>query len=286
MSQVYFESVSIIGVGLLGASLGLALKHKGLTRHIVGVGRRVESLEIALDHGAVDRITLSLEQGVTEADFVVLATPAGQVRILLEMVLKSAKRNPIIIDLASTKRAICEHARHMCPLPRRFIGCHPMAGGELSGPEHGRADLFANTVCLVEHDDTIDPHARAYVCALWERIGAVVRDMNPETHDAILAGTSHAPHVIAAILALVAAERGANAFMIGNGFRDATRIAASRPELWRDICLENSQAIATVLAAIRERIEVFETLLRHADGQAIERFFIQGAEARRKVLDS
>ena len=281
-----FEGVTIVGVGLLGASLGLALKARGMVSRVTGVGRRLSSLEIALNRGAVDEITTDVCAGVAGADVVVIATPARLVIPMLDEALAASPAGALIVDVASTKGAICAHARQACPAPRRFVGCHPMAGAETFGPENGRSDFYEKSVCLIEKDGGIDPAARARACVLWEGVGARVVDVDVLTHDAVLARTSHAPHVTAAALALTAAEFGAGKEMVGNGFKDATRIAASRPEIWRDICLENREALAETLADIRSRLQQFESLLAEGDEQGIEAFFEGGADARKRVLGS
>lgn len=283
---IHFEGAAIIGVGLLGASLGLALKKRNTVSHITGVGRRPASLEIARARGAVDSIATDAVAGATGADLVVIATPARLVAPMLDLVLPVCAEGALIIDVASTKGAICAHARQVCPKPRCFIGCHPMAGAESYGPENGRADLFRDRVCLVEKDDELDPDARIRACALWRSCGARVVDLDVHAHDVILARTSHAPHVAAVALALVADTCGARRDMIGNGFLDTTRIALSRPEIWRDICLENREVLRDVLAEIRGRLSDFENLLAAADGPGIETYFEAGAEARMRVMGS
>ena len=163
---IRFEGVSIIGVGLLGASLGLALKKIFPSLHITGIGRNLSSLEIALRRGAVDEVTLDVKSGVASADLIVIATPTGSVIPIMNFLRSVALPNAVLIDVASTKAAICSHAKRIFPRPRRFVGCHPMAGSELYGPENGTADLYSGSVCLVERDDSIDPRARERVCAL------------------------------------------------------------------------------------------------------------------------
>jgi len=279
-----FEGVAIIGVGLLGASLGLALKKNDPSLSITGVGRTLASLEIARRRGAVDQITLDVREGVARSRLVVIATPTSSVIPTLDLVLAAAPPDAVILDVASTKEAICAHAQRVCGLPRRFVGCHPMAGSELYGPENGTAELYSGSVCLVEKDAALDPDAREQVCALWESAGARVADMDVRVHDAILARTSHAPHVTAAALALVAGEYGVPAEMVGNGFRDTTRIAESRAELWRDICLENRWALAETLSSLQEWLHRFEAYLTASDGPGLEQFFRDGAAARARVV--
>ena len=280
-----FERVTIIGVGLLGASLGLALKAGGLAREVVGVGRRQSSLDTALKAGAVDEVSLDPLAAVGDSDMVVLAPPAQCVVGLLRAILPVLSPSAVVTDVASTKKGICAHAAATWPAPRRFVGSHPMAGSEKYGPEHGRADLYAGSVCLVEAGNGLDAEARETVCALWRAVGAEVVDIDPGEHDALLARTSHIPHILSAAIAIEAVRRGEVKRLIGNGFRDTTRIAAGRPEVWRDICLTNAEAVLEGLAEMRQGLEHFSEALRAGDGAAIEAFFEEGNRARRKAVE-
>lgn len=282
----HFEGVAIVGVGLLGASLGLALKERNAVSRVIGIGRRTSSLEIALARGAVDSITTDVTAGIAGAEVVVIATPAGLVASMLDRILPVCAEGTLIVDVASVKGAICAHASRVCPKPRWFVGCHPMAGAELYGPENGKADLFKEQVCLVEKDEELDSAARLRACDLWEACGARVVDLDVHEHDAILARTSHAPHVTAVALALAADACGGRRDMIGNGFLDATRITLSRPEIWRDICLENREALREALADVREHLLRFESLLIAGDGCALEAYFQTGVDARIRVTGS
>lgn len=280
-----FDRVCIVGVGLLGASLGMALKAKGMVNHVVGVGHRQSSLEVALEKNAIDTACLDAAEGAQGADLVVLATPAALVLPKLDAI-QPVCGNAIVTDVASTKADICRHAARHWPSPRRFIGSHPMAGSEKFGAEHGRTDFYEGSVCLVERGDALDPQARAAVCALWEAVGAEVVDVDPEEHDALLASTSHVPHVIASAVATMAGRKGDVRKLVGNGFRDTTRIAEGRPEIWRDICLTNREAVLEAAEAlVRHLEEDFLAALRTEDAEALERFFEQGREARGKIVE-
>lgn len=281
-----FERVAIIGVGLLGSSMGLGLKARGLASFVVGVGRGQPSLDIALRIGAIDEGGLSVGDGVAGADLIVISTPAAQVIEKLDEIRGACRGDAIVVDVASTKAMICKHASSTWSLPRRFVGCHPMAGSEKFGPEHGCADFYERSVCLVESGEDLDSAARATVVALWEALGAEVLSIAPDLHDALLASTSHIPHVLASALASFALEQGDIGGVIGNGFRDMTRIARSRPEVWRDICLTNRQAVAEGLDAYASRLEAFRESLLAGDGDAVERFFAAGKAAREEVVDS
>ncbi len=283
-APVAFDRVCILGVGLLGASLGLALKARHVTKKVIGVGRRRESLDVARSMGAIDTLSLEPAEAVGEADLVVLATPAALVIPMLDAIRPQLKPEALVTDVASTKAEICHHAQATWSSPRRFVGSHPMAGSEKFGPEHATVDFYEGSVCLVEEGEDVDVEARKQVVALWEAVGARVVSVTPEAHDAMLAMTSHIPHVYAALLAQGAAEAGEVRALIGNGFRDTTRIAAARPEIWRDICMTNRKAILTGLDALKERLTDFEAALCAGDGEAIEAFFAAGNTARKKAL--
>lgn len=281
--EPYFERVCIIGAGLLGASLGLAMKSRGLAGHITGAGRRKESLEIAQRAGAVDAITLDDCAAARDAALVVIATPAAMVTEKLDCIRRVCPSDAIVTDVASTKRVLCAHAAATWPQPRRFVGSHPMAGSEKFGPANARADFYEGSVCLVEQSAGIDATARAQVIALWEAVGAQVVEIDPAAHDALLARTSHIPHIVASALAAAAGDTEKIRAFIGKGFLDTTRIAASRPELWRDICLTNREAVLEGLDAVLARLNAFRNALAAADATGLERHFQDGKAAREKA---
>ncbi|NLN92850.1 MAG: prephenate dehydrogenase/arogenate dehydrogenase family protein [Candidatus Hydrogenedens sp.] len=281
-----FERITIIGVGLLGASLGLALKKRGSKAAITGVGRRQESLDTALRLGAVDTASLDPLEASLEADLVVIATPVQQVIPLLELLAPRLSPQCLILDVASVKKDICAHARRLFPLPRRFVGCHPMAGSEKSGPEHGNADLYEGTVCLLECSDDLAEETLAEARSFWEFVGTRVIEMDPAQHDDFLARTSHLPHVAAAAVAQIVHDSGASRSMIGQGFLDVTRIAASRAEIWRDISLSNREALLGAIRELRNSLDAFESALEKSDAREVEAFFVKAAEARHKVISS
>lgn len=279
-----FDRVVIVGAGLLGASLGLAVQAKGLARHVVGVGRRQSSLDKALAIGAIQEGTLDLAEAVANADLIVIATPAGTALSTLDIVRESCTECAVVIDVSSTKAAICAHGTATWPRPRKFIGCHPMAGSEKSGPEHATAGLYEGTVCLLEESPDLDTAALKKVQRLWEGVGARLVPVGPDLHDVILARTSHVPHILSTILATAAAEKEATADFIGNGFRDMTRIAAGSPEMWRDITLTNREAVTEALLAVKGQIDTFLSALEAADAKALATLFEVGKAARHQVV--
>lgn len=279
----HFGTVTIVGAGLLGASLGLALKTRGLADTVRGVGRRRESLQCALERGAIDSAHLDLAEGLRDADLIVVCTGAAAVCDQLDRIRPHLSPAAVVTDVASTKAAICGHARATWPRPLRFVGSHPMAGSEKSGPEHAVAGLYAGAYTIVCPEDA-DSEATALVRSLWESVGAVVAELDAETHDAVVARTSHVPHIAAACLAELAGGLGDVRPMVGNGFRDATRIAAGHPEIWRDICTTNGPAIAEALGTLERRIAAIRALVEAGDGPALEAFFRDAAAARARVI--
>ncbi len=280
-----FDTAVIIGVGLLGGSLGLALKERRLARYVRGVGRRATSLDTARAMGAIDESYLDPVEACRNAELVVLCTAANTIPALLDAIRPACGPDAVVTDVASTKGAICAHAAATWPSPLRFIGSHPMAGSEKFGPEHAYASLYEGSVAIIEPEAGHAPDAHAAVCALWRAVGARIIELEPQRHDTLLARTSHIPHVTAACLALLAAEEGDVRAVVGGGFRDTTRIAAGRPEIWRDICLTNRKAILDGLDALRGRLDALRGLLESGDGPGLEAFLEAGCEARRKALD-
>ncbi|HUW62760.1 MAG TPA: prephenate dehydrogenase/arogenate dehydrogenase family protein [Candidatus Bathyarchaeia archaeon] len=284
---LHFQTVTIIGVGLLGGSLGKALKAKGLATKINGVGHRQSTLDKALESGAIDQAFLDPVKPARRSDLVVLCTPAATVPGFLDILRPVCPPRCILTDVASTKSAICAHVAATWPSPIRFIGSHPMAGSEKFGPEHARPDLYQGCVTVVQAGPSLDPAARATVVELWRALGAEVVDLPPDLHDRLVAQTSHLPHLVAAAVAQVAASGAPLETLhklVGRGFQDVTRIADSRPEIWRDICLTNRKNILATLDDLAARLDEARNALEHADGDALDRFFRQGKTGRREVL--
>ncbi|MCX5759212.1 MAG: prephenate dehydrogenase/arogenate dehydrogenase family protein [Candidatus Hydrogenedentes bacterium] len=281
---MHVVSVAIIGVGLLGGSLGLALKTRGLAGVVRGVGRRRESLSKALDTGAIDSAHLDLSGAVQDADIIIVCTPASQVIPMLDLLRNAALPSAVVTDVASTKASICAHADATWPAPRRFVGSHPMAGSEKFGPEHAYANLYEGAVVVLEKSGGLDVRARETIREMWQCVGARIVEVEPVEHDAIVARTSHVPHVAATVLAMIAARQGANARPLsGKGFRDATRIASSRSEVWRDVCLTNREAVLNGLDEFTDELRQIRAAIDRSDAAAIEAFFNTGRIAREEV---
>jgi prephenate dehydrogenase len=281
---VHFDTVTIIGVGLLGGSLGLALKTRNLAGTIRGVGRREATLAIAAKVGAVDETSLDAAQACTGADLVVICTPAALVPKVLDEIAPACSTTAVVTDVASTKDTICTHAKKTWPSPLRFVGSHPMAGSEKYGPEHSDPELYEGCVTIVEDHPDADAQAQNAVRELWEAVGARVVPMAPNLHDSMVARTSHVPHIAAGCIAQSAAELGDVHAVAATGFRDVTRVAAGRAEIWRDICLTNQKAIATSLVDLGQRVAAVEEMVARGDGEELMAFFRAAQEARAKAL--
>ncbi|MFO7976642.1 MAG: prephenate dehydrogenase/arogenate dehydrogenase family protein [Candidatus Hydrogenedentota bacterium] len=282
MTQRY-GAVTIIGVGLLGGSLALALKAKNLADRVRGVGRNPNTLEKATALGIIDASYLEPVEACRDADLIVICTPAGSVPSILDAIRPVCSETALVTDVASTKAAICSHAARTWPSPLRFVGSHPMAGSEKFGPEYASATLYEGCITIVDENPAAE-EARAGITALWETLGAKVLTVDPEMHDALVARTSHIPHIAAGCVARLAAASGEVTPFVGTGFRDVTRVAAGRPELWRDICLTNRTAITEGLERLEEELAQIRRMVADGYAEGLDAFFEQAQEARRRAL--
>lgn len=280
-----YDRVCIIGVGLLGASVGLALKARGLAGHINGVGHRQSSLDAALSKSAIDEAFLEVAPGVKEADLIVLATPANLVIPKLQECLAACPAHAIITDVASTKAEICDWASKNCPKPRRFVGAHPIAGSEKFGPEHGFADLYAGKPCVIENSGDIAPEVHAAIIEFWKVLDATIVEMDPQVHDKVLARISHVPHILATSIATLADRYEGISAVIGSGYLDMTRVAAGRPEIWRDIVISNADAIYEAIGELQVYLRDFAEAIEARDPASLEKLFEAGKQAREKAVE-
>jgi prephenate dehydrogenase len=278
--------LAVIGVGLIGGSFALALKQAGKVAHVVGVGRNRANLELARERRIIDSIALDAA-AAREADVVLVATPVGQFPAVFAQ-LKDSKA--LITDGGSTKRDVVAAARAaLGPRIAQFVPGHPVAGAEKSGAGAASADLFKGRRVILTPLKENPADAVAKVQSLWEACGARVARLDPDEHDAVLAAVSHLPHLLAYALVHDIAGRG-NAEQLfsyaAGGFRDFTRIASSHPEMWRDICIANRDALLAELTRYGTQLGVVEKLLLAADADALERLFTQARDARDRWLKS
>ena len=281
------ETLAVVGVGLIGGSFALALREARRVGSVVGVGRGRANLDAALARGIVDR-AVTLDQRWTreieDADLVLVATPVGEFPALFSALAAHPRANAIITDAGSTKESVIAAARvHLAAAFARFVPGHPIAGTEHSGASAAFATLFRDrNVVLTPAADT-DRAALATVASLWSACGARVRELDPAVHDRIFAAVSHLPHLLAfALVDLLAARPDADDVFrfAASGFRDFTRIAASSPEMWRDIALQNRSALLAELDRYGVRLAVFRELIEKGDGPALERLMAEARSAR------
>ncbi len=281
--------VAIVGVGLIGGSIGLALRQRGLAEEVIGIGRRAASLEKAVALGAVDRGTTNLVEGVAEADLAIVTTPVGTIVDAVRSIAKASTR-AAITDAGSTKAEICRTLRQ--PLaedpeaspaaPARFVGSHPLAGGHRTGPEHARGDLFDGRTVVITPDDDTPPGLVLRFQEFWQSLGAEVTLLAPQEHDRALAATSHLPHLVAAALAAATPEEWLR--LAATGWADTTRIAAGDPQLWTQIFGQNRTAVLDALRRFEHRLAQFEDAITTADPAALSAQ-LQEAKRLRDALD-
>jgi prephenate dehydrogenase len=279
--------LAVIGVGLIGGSFALALRQAGKVSRVVGVGRNRANLDLARERRIIDSTVPDAATAARDADVVFVATPVGQFPAIFAQ-LKNSKA--LITDGGSTKRDVVAAARAVLgPKIGQFVPGHPVAGAEKSGASAAAADLFKGRRVILTPLKENPPASVAQVQALWEACGARVTRLDPDEHDAVLAAVSHLPHLLAYALVHDIAGRG-NAEQLfsyaAGGFRDFTRIASSHPEMWRDICIANRDALLAELARYSAQLGLVEKLLQAADAGALEKLFSEARDARDRWLKS
>lgn len=287
MAGVTEGSVALLGTGYIGGSLVLALRAAGLDRCVVGFDVDPTALAAALRLGVIDRAASDAPSAVEDAALVVLAMPVGAIVPAAALIAPRLTPHALLLDVGSVKGPLVSGVEDVLPWPERYVGSHPIAGLEQSGPAAARADLFRGRAVVVTPTERTAPDALEEVTALWSRVGAEVVRMAPEAHDRLLARTSHLPHVVAFALAHAMGEvesLGAIASRIaGTSARDGTRVAASNPAVWRDIFLANRLALLPAIDELAAFVEELRRLVTMGDGEAIGRR-LEEARARRARL--
>lgn len=281
---MFFQKVALIGIGLLGGSLGLAIKKKKIAGRVVGYVRRGASVADCQTRNVVDEATQNLSVAVKDADLVILCTPISQMRSLTEQMKQVLKAGALVTDVGSVKGGICAELEiSLAETKALFVGSHPMAGAEKIGVEGSRDDLFEKAVVVITPTPQSNPAAVAKLEAFWQALGSRLMKMSPETHDDLVSRSSHLPHVVAAELAcyvLSPAHPKEQAMLCANGFKDTTRIASGSPEMWRDISLANRKNLSRVLGVFLEDLEEFKIALDQGNESAVQEFF-ENAKLRR-----
>ena len=282
-----FRTMVIAGVGLIGGSLALAARERGLVEQVVGYGRNEKTLRRGKKIGILDRYFLRAADFPEDTDFLVLATPVSAIAPLTRSFLPRLHPGCLISDVGSVKRRVVADMERLLKGGPPFVGAHPIAGSDQWGPDAARADLFVRRRCIITPTRKSDPGAVKRLRTFWRRAGAKVELMDAALHDRVLGVVSHLPHVAAS--ALVDALEGRRvgsldlAGYCGSGCKDTTRIAAGRPELWRDICLLNREAVLKGLQEHARGIERFMDCIRRNDGPRLEREFERALATRKRI---
>ena len=267
---VHFARVAVVGTGLLGGSLALAIRERGLAREVVAVVRREQARREVVVLGIADRAERELAAGVRGADLVVLASPVEAMRGLVAQLAPHLGAGAIVTDVGSVKGPLAESLPALLPAGVTYVGSHPMAGSHQTGYAHARADLFVNAACIVTPARPANPAAEERVLWLWRALGARVLRRSAARHDEEVAWVSHAPHALAFAFAAALADAPASAReLAGPGFRDFTRIAGSDPAMWADILVSNKQALAGPLLAAAERAAALARAIESGDAAAV-----------------
>ena len=273
-----FDTVAIIGIGLIGGSIGIALRERKIVKKVIGIGRSQASLRTARRVGAVDSTTVDMVKGVAEADLVIACTPVGRIVEDIRTAAKFAREGTLLTDAGSTKQTIIARLEAE-PLPNgcRFLGAHPMAGSEKTGAVNADGELFEGRIAVL----TPTPQTQATdfdrLSKFWTALGSVVIRMSPEEHDRAVAQTSHLPHATAVALSASLPEELYR--MTGTGFRDTTRLASGSPELWRDIFKENRDNVIRAMTGFAKKFSELAEAIRSGDDQ---RIFDLLADAQKK----
>lgn len=284
----HFSQVTIVGVGLIGGSLGMILRRKGIASTVIGVGRRVENLKTAVELGAIDRYVVDPKEGVKDADVVVLATPVDTYDRHLKEWASCLKPGAIVTDVGSVKGELVEQSERAMPAGVHFVGAHPIAGKEKTGVAAGSIQLFQGARCILTPTKNTNQQALEQVQAMWEETGSVMLTMDPHLHDKILGAVSHLPHVAAFALinALIEIREKVPALDLaghsGGGLRDTTRIAASSPEMWRDIFLWNRDNVVSLIEAYERSLGMLKRLIKAGDAAGIEKELERAKQEREK----
>lgn len=271
---MFFGKITVLGVGLMGASFALAMRKRRLCDHIAGYGRRESNLIRAKEMGIIDSFSLDPAEACEDSDLVVFSMPLGDFIGTAERIRDSVKEGAVVTDVGSVKGSLVYALEKIFSHRASFVGSHPIAGSEKSGIETADGDLFKGSRCIITPTEKTDEKAAEAVGKLWQSLGAEVSVMSPEEHDRVFGIVSHLPHVIAYEIVNTADEiDGSYLAFSGKGFRDITRIAASSPEVWRDICMFNRENLVHFIDVFVGKLEKVREYLVQSDAESLEKEF-------------
>ncbi|KQT01766.1 MULTISPECIES: prephenate/arogenate dehydrogenase family protein [unclassified Rhizobium] len=286
-----FETIALIGIGLIGSSIAREIKDKGLAGSVTVSTRSEATLKRAQELNLGDRYTTSASDAVKDADLVIVSVPVGASGAVAAEIAASLKPGAVVTDVGSTKGSVIAQMKPHMPEGVHFIPGHPIAGTEYSGPDAGFIGLFKGRWCILTPLPETDETAKAKLRTFWETLGSMVDDMDPEHHDKVLAIVSHLPHIIAYNIVgtaddLEAVTESEVIKYSASGFRDFTRLAASDPTMWRDVCLHNKDAILEMLARFSEDLAYLQRAIRWGDGDKLFDLFTRTRAIRRSIVQA
>ncbi len=280
-----FDTVAIVGPGLIGGSIGLGIRRRKLAAHLVGIGRRASSLRKARQAGAVDSTTTDLEAGTRSAELVVLATPVNTFGELAMRLARCMKEGALVTEVGSTKESVIEAISQALEVRNdlAFIPTHPMAGSEKRGAENATPDLFEDSRCIFTPVSGTPPGATERLKRLWEALGAEVHFMTPRQHDRLVARISHLPHIAAsALINTIEEQEGVYA---GGGLIDTTRVASGEPNLWKAICQSNPHGILEALDSFSDSLAIARKFLAEGDFEGFTAWLEEAKKKRDDILE-
>lgn len=288
---VHFKRVALVGIGLIGSSLAHAIRRHGLADHVAISTRRTATLERARELGLGDSYFEDAAEAVRDADLVIVSVPVGSSGDVAARIAGSLKPGAILSDVGSTKASVVAQMQPHVPSGVHFIPGHPIAGTEHSGPEAGFAELFEGRWCILTPLPETDAGKLEALSEFWRACGSKVDIMDPAHHDMVLAIVSHLPHIIAYNIVgtaddLEAVTKSEVIKYSASGFRDFTRLAASDPTMWRDVCLHNKDAILEMLARFSEDLSALQRAIRWGDGDRLFDLFTRTREVRRSIIEA
>jgi cyclohexadieny/prephenate dehydrogenase len=291
MSQPLFEKIALVGIGLIGSSLARVIRREGLARHIAISTRSAPTLARAEELGLGDSYSTDAKVAVADADLIIVSVPVGSSGAVAIDIASALKPGAILTDVGSTKASVIAQMAPHVPAGVHFIPGHPLAGTEKSGPDAGFAELFENRWCIFTPLPDTDPVALEKLSEFWRRCGSNIDTMDPEHHDMTLAIVSHLPHIIAYNIVgtaddLESVTKSEVIKYSASGFRDFTRLAASDPTMWRDVCLHNKDAILEMLARFSEDLASLQRAIRWGDGDKLFEMFTRTRAIRRSIIDA
>ncbi len=289
--DVLFPRIALIGAGLIGASLAHVVRRDGLARHITINARTQATLDKVVELGLADATSLDAAEAVTDADLIVLCTPVGTYGAIAQAIAPSLKPGAIVTDVGSCKQSVIDDVGPHLPDGVHLVPGHPVAGTEHSGPEAGFAELFEGRWAILTPEPDTDKAATDAVAELWRQAGSSVEIMEARHHDQVLAITSHLPQLVAYTIVDTATGledhlKGEVVKFSAGGFRDFTRLAASDPVMWRDICLSNKDAILDILGRFTEDLTAVQRAIRRGEADKLEESFTRTRAIRRGVIDA